>query len=129
MRGLLWLQHCAAVFYISTNRQKVGHSINFKFAPISPAFPVRRSPKFISRIQTLGRIDSSQKNWKIPLQLPGRNLKVVFYIRRMTIHVYIFCVRLGLFDKLRSRFRGVIHKVRNRKMDSHKHLSESSFVR
>ncbi len=35
---------------------------------ISPEFLVRRSSKFITRIQTLGRIDSSQKNWKIPLR-------------------------------------------------------------
>ncbi len=60
--------YSTTVFYISTNRQNFERSTDFKFAPISPAFLVRRSPKFISRILTLGRIDSSQKNQKIPLR-------------------------------------------------------------
>ncbi len=89
------------MFYISTNRPNFGHSTNFKFAPISPAFLVRRSPKFISRIQTLGRFDSIQKNRKIPLhwKLPGRNPNVVFYIRRMPLYIknIVRCLAKQLF--------------------------------
>ncbi len=93
------------VFYILPNRQSFEHSTNFKFAQISAAFLARRSPKFISRIRTLGRIDSSQKNWKIPLRwkLPGRNLKVVFYIRRMTIRkCFVSALRQAKLRKVRT---------------------------
>ncbi len=77
-----------------------------RIGKISNARQILNSPQYLQHFLFIGRQNLSavsrhlgglihHRKRKIPLRrkLPGRNLKVVFYIRRMTI--YVVCIRFS----------------------------------